>query len=541
MNNLSIRIKYSIPLFIMVFALILILIANAALTNNLEDNADVFPNRFMPAISVVLNADRDLYQARVAEIQYVNTSGRTANLRSDFEENATQAKDRFNEYRRHMQDFPDVLTELRGFEQAYSTWYSTASNVLNTIDNGNKEQAIELLNKDSARDFSALRKIYDKAGEKAFDEANRLKESIKVTNAWQKTLMWLFGIAIVVIAVAVAIISQKILLARIDEITQGIDNITSGGGDLTKKVQIKNEDEIGDLGHAFNRFVESLRTLILAVRTDVDQLDVSSDNLSRSAVKADSAAKQQSQASDLIVSAVHEMSLATREMSTIAQSTADETESAMRFASEGVQVINKSVVQIQQLYDSVAGASEGAKSLSIESSKISGVLDVIRGIADQTNLLALNAAIEAARAGEQGRGFAVVADEVRTLAQKTQESTDSIQSMIAAVQSGVTDVVDKIQDGFDKVTSSVELATETETLLNNTLQRITVVQDMSIQTATATEEQTSVTEEINRNLHDLNDQIQTATDAAADSHSATQQIQHLSDNIHKGVQRFKVS
>ncbi|AWB67944.1 methyl-accepting chemotaxis protein [Saccharobesus litoralis] len=541
MNNLSIRIKYSVPLFIVAVALLVIMIANMMLTKNLEENADVFPTGFMPAINVVLNADRDLYQARVAEIQYVYSKQNQAQFRQEFEENAKQAKDRFNEYRQLMQNYPKVISELRGFEAAYQKWYRSASQVLATYDNGNVELAIEQTNGQSNQDFSALRELYDVAGERAFESANLLQETIKATNAKHKTITWLVVIVIVGIAAAVAIFSQNALLARIQEITQGIDDITSGGGDLTKTINVKNHDEIGELGLAFNRFVASLRTLISQVRHDVDDLHASSDVLGQSANKADAVAKQQSQASDMIVSAVHEMSLATREMSSIAQNTADETESAMRFASQGVEVINKSVVQIEQLYHTVEGASDGAKKLSVESSNISGVLDVIRGIAEQTNLLALNAAIEAARAGEQGRGFAVVADEVRTLAQKTQESTDSIQSMILAVQDGVTNVVDKIQDGFDKVTSSVELAKETETLLDNTLSRVTKVKDMSIQTATATEEQSAVTEDINRNLHDLNSQIQTTSEVAADTKKASAQIQGLAGNIHQGVGRFKLN
>lgn len=540
MNFLSIRIKYSVPLFIVATALLAVLIANMFLTKNLERNAEIFPTGFMPAINVVLNADRDLYQARVAEIQYVHSAGRGANFKAEFEENAQQAKERFMQYRDYMKEYPDVIQLLRRFESAYQGWYSAASRSFSIYDSGDSKQAASHVNGESERLFSELRSLYDIAGEKAFEKANLLQEQIKATNARHKMIAWVIALVIIAVAAAVAIFSQNALRDRILEITQGIDDITSGGGDLTKHVVVKSHDEIGQLSQAFNRFVDSLCSLISNVRTDVDHLHSSSEILNQSATKTNQVAQNQSQASDMIVSAVHEMSLATKEMSNLAQNTAGETEGAMSSASEGVSVINGSVVQIQQLYKTVEGASDGAKQLSVESTNISGVLEVIRGIAEQTNLLALNAAIEAARAGEQGRGFAVVADEVRTLAQKTQESTDSIQSMIQAVQSGVTNVVEKIEDGFDKVTSSVELAKETESLLGNTLDRVTKVKDMSVQTATATEEQTAVTEDINRNLHSLNDQIQVSSEVAAETQEVANQVQTYAESIRQGVGRFKV-
>lgn len=540
MRNVSIRIKYSFPLFIVAIALLVILYSNALLTKKLENNADIFPKEFMPAIGAVLNGDRDLYQARLAEVQYVGEEDEPRKLKAEFEENARQAKARFKEYLHLMKGYPEVASRLRGFDAAYQRWYQAASDVFSTFDSGQKEQAIQMTNGESNREFGTLREIYNIAGESAFEQANLLQEQIKETNARHKLISSVIAFAIIAVAAVVAYLGQTALTRRVEAITQGIDEITSGGGDLTRKIDVSNHDEIGELSLAFNRFVDSLRELVANVRTDVTSLGCSSDALNASANKADEVAQHQSQASDMIVSAVHEMSLATKEMSDLAQNTAAETETAMQSAVEGVDTINRSVAQIQHLYETIEGASSGAKQLTVESNNISGVLEVIRGIAEQTNLLALNAAIEAARAGEQGRGFAVVADEVRTLAQKTQESTDSIQQMIQAVQGGVTNVVDKIEDGFDKVSSTVDMAKATESLLNSTLSRVTMVKDMSIQTATATEEQTAVTEEINRNLHGLNEQIRISTEVAADTKSGALEVQSLASNIQHGVERFKV-
>jgi len=539
-NNLSIKIKYSLPLAVALIALIAITYANFLLTNKLESNANVFPDKFMPAINAVLNADRDLYQARVAEIQLVNSKSASKDFIQDIHENAMQAKDRFNKYRQLMKAYPDVLNSLNSFDTLYTRWFDEVKKVITTNNNKGNEAAILIVNGRSEKYFSELRKLYDQAGESAFNKARLLQVEIEESNSNFKTVTIVIALVIIVMTIISSFYSQKLLIQRLNEIKDGINDITSGGGDLTNKIKVKQKDEIGELGEAFNEFVDSLKKLILGVRNDVIHLSASSITLKNSAKKGQSVAESQNSASDLIVSAVHEMSMSTKELANIALRTADETKSAMQFSEDGVTKIGESVTQIEQLYSTIEGASSGTKKLSEDSLNISGVLDVIRGIADQTNLLALNAAIEAARAGEQGRGFAVVADEVRSLAQKTQESTDSIQGMIESLQSGVNKVVGQIDDGFNKVASTVKLSKETESSLENILSSVTTVSDMSIQTATATEEQTAVTDEINRNLHDLNEQIIVTKEVSSETNEASSQIQLLTQNIEDGVDRFKV-
>lgn len=539
-NNLSIKIKYSIPLSIALIALVVVMVANSWLISKLEDNAGIFPERFMPAISVVLNADRDLYQARVAEIRFVTSPGLPEKQLQDFHENAKQAKERVYEYRSLMKSYPEVLKRLEDFDRLYDSWLADALKVIEAKKKGQYDQAQSMMVGISADRFSALREIYNIAGESAFTKANMLKDEIHAANAEHKFITLFVILIIIVITVVSAIISQKMLLQRLAEIKHGIQDITSGGGDLTSKITIKQKDEIGELGEAFNEFVDSLRGLISAVRSDVKVLSHDSQTLLKSSQTGQQIAEQQSVASDMIVSAVHQMSMSTKELSNIASRTAEETKKAIAFSQDGVQIISNSVVHIDQLYNSIASASNDTKQLDNDSNNISTVLDVIRGIAEQTNLLALNAAIEAARAGEQGRGFAVVADEVRNLAQKTQESTDSIQRMIESLQSGVSKVVSQINDGFEKVASTVTFSKETETALEEILNSIVTVSDMSTQTATATEEQTAVTDDINKNLHDLNEQIVTSKTLASDTNEASSQIGELTRNIEQGVQRFKV-
>jgi methyl-accepting chemotaxis protein len=494
----------------------------------------------MPAINAVLNADRDLYQARVAEIQMIHSTFSSEVFINEIYENAEQAKERFNKYRDLMKQYPDVLVSLNSFDDLYNKWFNEVKRVIEYKNNGETTASIAISQGNSKNYFSNLRTLYDKAGESAFLKSELLQKEIIESNNDAKITTVILAIIIIVLTTATAIYSQKLLLFRLDEIKRGIDDITSGGGNLTNKIEVKQNDEIGDLAVAFNRFVDSLRIIILNVREDVAQLSTSSVTLKNFAEKGNNVAEKQNNASDMIVSAVHQMSMATKELSNIALKTADETKNTMQLSQGGVTQIEESVTQAEQLYATIKVASDGTKKLAEDSHNISGVLEVIRGIADQTNLLALNAAIEAARAGEQGRGFAVVADEVRTLAQKTQVSTNSIQTMIESLQAGVNKVVEQIDDGFEKVSSTVEVSKTTKLSLENILASIITVSDMSIQTATATEEQTAVSNDINKNLHDLNQQIITSKAISSDTNEASNQIQLLTQNIESGIDRFKV-
>ncbi|SMF03516.1 methyl-accepting chemotaxis protein [Alteromonadaceae bacterium Bs31] len=534
MKNLSIRIKYAIPMAVTIVAIVVILLANSILIAKLENDVETFTDRFLPAVTNVLNADRDLYQARLAELQYLTFSeGKEAYL-SDLKENAEQAQERFLSYSQLLEQYPEIAGKLKSFDAAYSHWMSSVNANLQRSDASSALMATE-------QSFESLREIYDTAGELAITKAHQLRSEASAKVAQQKKLVWTLSLAAIAVAVIFTVISQNKLIARIDEITDNIKDITSGGGDLTHEIDVVQKDELGTLGLAFNDFVRSLRELVSQVGSDVNELQNYCGVLDSSSTKSSDVVLQQSKSVEMIVSAVHQMSIATREMSEIAQNTASETEVAMTQSEEGVETIKKSVEQIQAVYHTIESASNGAKQLVEESNNISSVLDVIRGIAEQTNLLALNAAIEAARAGEQGRGFAVVADEVRTLASKTQESTDSIQKMIEAVQHGVSNVVSQIEDGFEKVSSSVDLASSIETRLSETQVLIGKVRDMSTQTATATEEQSSVSEEINTNLHELSTQTSITNEIATETHESAQQVRKVSSSIYEGVKRFKTA
>ncbi|WP_373273673.1 methyl-accepting chemotaxis protein [Pseudomonas taiwanensis] len=243
---------------------------------------------------------------------------------------------------------------------------------------------------------------------------------------------------------------------------------------------------------------------------------------------------------DQVSTAATEMSAAVHEVARNAQNAADAARFAEEQSREGAQVVGATVAVIRQLAVEVENASTTIGTLEQETANIGAVLAVIKGIADQTNLLALNAAIEAARAGEQGRGFAVVADEVRALAARTQDSTKDIQLMIERLQAGVQEAVKAMRTGSLKARDSVERAAGVDQALTDTGDSVQRINDMAAQIATACEEQSSVTEEIARNISDIRDLSNEAAQTSEQSTQASQHLSQLSSGLAQLVGRFRV-
>ena len=319
-----------------------------------------------------------------------------------------------------------------------------------------------------------------------------------------------------------------------------LSNIASGDADLTQQMQVDTQDEVGKLARSFNIFVNQLHSLITAIASNSRDVTHIAKNLTESSLSTQHNTEEQQQSVDMIATAMHEMGATVHEIARNANETANAAKQSATDTANSERIVQSSIEGINSLFEKMQSASCVIQTLAQDVGGISSVLEVIRGISEQTNLLALNAAIEAARAGEQGRGFAVVADEVRTLAQRTQESTEEINSMIHKLQGGAKDAVSAMDEGIETARSSVEEADKAGESLQNITNAIGIITDLSIQVATATEEQSSVVEELNSHILNIKNM---SDNTANESKNVNIQCQNLNDSaaiLNKMIGNFKL-
>ena len=319
-----------------------------------------------------------------------------------------------------------------------------------------------------------------------------------------------------------------------------LGDIAAGDADLTKQMQVDTKDEVGKLATSFNSFVSQLHSLITAIASNSRDVTNIAQNLAASSASTQRNTEEQQQSVDMIATAMNEMGATVHEIARNANETANAAKQSAVETSNSQSIVNSSIDGINSLFGKMQTASEVIQTLAHDVGEISSVLEVIRGISEQTNLLALNAAIEAARAGEQGRGFAVVADEVRTLAQRTQESTEEINNMIHKLQGGAKDAVTAMGEGIETAKSSVEDADKAGESLENITAAIGMITDLSIQVATATEEQSSVVEELNSHILNIKNMSDSTADESRNVNNQCQNLNNSATELSEMVGSFKV-
>ncbi|MBU2179337.1 MAG: methyl-accepting chemotaxis protein [Gammaproteobacteria bacterium] len=538
MNFHSIRVKSTIPMLMLGVTLIIVISMFSYLSAMQRNALDMQADNFLNAISVVLNADRDLYQAKLATTHFLNKFGDAEQQRKDVAENADQVKDRFAQYLSHLKAYPEIKNQFSRFDQEFNQWLQSTNRLIGAADSG---ADLQTLIADEQQNFSSLRAVLDDAGETALKKSVSEQEALTASIKRFQYLAYGISFAILLIAGWYSYQIPRTLTKQINFLTRRINEIASGEGDLTARLNVQSKDEFAELAHEFNGFVANLCQLIAAVLQQAGQLSQLTEHLSQSANNSKNITNSLNLASDSIVSAVHEMTIANKEMATVATNSASEADSASRTAEQGLEVVNNVNQSMAALSGDVDTALSCSTELENSSENIASVLDVIRSIAEQTNLLALNAAIEAARAGEQGRGFAVVADEVRTLASRTQQSTNHIQEMIQNLQSRVNQASGAINSGKANADRTLQFFAKADEVFHQLQESSRRVNDMATQTAAATEEQSLVSEEITKNLYALHDQASAAGGIADSNEQLSTQIKQLSTTLFGLVGRFKVS
>lgn len=357
-----------------------------------------------------------------------------------------------------------------------------------------------------------------------------------------------FGIAFTIAGTLVAICLGSLIaffvvrgvMVPIRATNQILKDIAEGQGDLTKRVDVRSTDEIGELGEYFNAFVSKLQGIITEVVESASALSVAAEQMSNVITVTSDGLNRQNSETVQVATAITEMAATVEEVARNSQNASDEANSADGKAKLGNQAVAKTIETINELAAEVDNSAVVLEKLKGDSENISTVLDVIKNIADQTNLLALNAAIEAARAGEQGRGFSVVADEVRTLAQRTQSSTSEIEDLISALQKGAESAVVVMQQNRTKAAETVVQAALAGEFLEAITQGVTTILDMNNQIAVAAEEQTVVAQEINRSIVSIESISLETSSGASQTAESSKEISILGNRLRKLVEQFHV-
>ncbi len=353
-------------------------------------------------------------------------------------------------------------------------------------------------------------------------------------------LMTQLGMALLVLVGSILAISWLVsmLLGPLSKVSQALARIADGNGDLTQRIKIDANDEVGQLANSFNRFVGSQHQLIGNIRQLANELNADAErSLVTNQAAVDELQRQQQEVT-MVATAVTEMASATMEIAGNAENTAAAAQQSAQSSEQGKMLVNKTRQSINGLAEEVGQATEVIGELSRHAQAITSILSTIQGIAEQTNLLALNAAIEAARAGEQGRGFAVVADEVRVLSRRTQDSTQQIQSTIETLQQTTARAVSLMQTSQGLADNSVQDADQAVRALEEITSAISLISDMAGQIATAAEEQTQVTGEITQNTTAIKDVSDEITAAAMRDLDQAQSLKGRATDLNQQVSTF---
>lgn len=540
-NNLSFRWKLRLPLALIGLLMAFIALMAMSILGDITRYSQQVTEGNLPATEYLLEADRDLHQSLIAERMLVLSEPGQVNqseLRSTITDNLQQAKDRVGKYAALMED-PEIQSLVSDFYRRFDKRMGTLNRILSSA-HSDLRGAANLSMGDGARQFDEMRDVIDTLTELTHRRSTLLAETIEETSATAKVEMLTLLIVGLGLCIALGVLLPRFAVSRLNALLDRLTSIAEGDGDLTQRLEVNSKDEFGRIASEFNAFVSKLQESITSVITVSADLAEKSSYIDQESRTTSQTVDRQREETTQAATAINEMSATVVEVARNTASAADSAKSADQCAVDGQQIVRNMAAGVEALAAEIETSSNAINTLKEDSVSVGAVLDVIRGIAEQTNLLALNAAIEAARAGEQGRGFAVVADEVRTLAQRTQESTQEIREVIERLQNGAETAVDRMTGSSLKVSENVSAANNAGDALANITNAVKEIVDLNVQIASAAEEQTSVTEEINRNMVNISQQTDVTAESAQTLALAAEELRTLSSNLNQTVGRFRV-
>lgn len=448
-------------------------------------------------------------------------------------------------YRENLKNLEDLEKDPRGIElleesKAQSSVAAAANNrVVELALAGRKGEAVSLLLQEAAPLTKKLQDTFN--AQVSFQENNvtaAYREAVRVYER-QRLLIFAAGALAFVLGLAGAIFLIHNFVTRLSRVADAMGRIADG--DISTQIRIFAKDEIGDLGHAINRMLSSLNGMVASIKATADQVASASTQLYATSDQIATGTEEVAAQAGTVATASEEMACTSSEIANNCLAAVEKSKQASDSASDGFAVVQETVEEMNRIAARVKESARTVESLGSRSDQIGEIVGTIEDIADQTNLLALNAAIEAARAGEQGRGFAVVADEVRALAERTTKATREIGEMIKAIQTETRGAVASMEEGVKAVEKGTNDAARSGQALQEILEQANTVTMQINQIATAAEQQTATTNEITNNIQQITDVVHETAKGSQESAGAASQLSRYAEELKNLVDNFKLA